>query len=138
RLKARIKVSLTQQRSSPNFLLSERFNRAVYGNHPGAVISPTAAALDSMTSETLRKWHDERYTPQNAILGITGDVKATELLPKLEKWLADWKKSDLKEVLPSNPKALPAKKIYLVDRPGSVQTSLMMGNIGIDRRDPDY
>src|SRR5213078_760034 len=39
---------------------------------------------------------------------------------------------------PANPKALPAKKIYLVDRPGSVQTSLMMGNIGIDRRDPDY
>lgn len=138
RLKARMKVGLTQQRTQPGFLLSERFSRAVYGDHPGAVISPTAAALDRMTSETLRKWHSERYTPQNAILGITGDVKASELLPKLEKSLADWKKTDLKEVLPPNPKALPAKKVYIVDRPGSVQTNLMMGNITVDRRDPDY
>src|SRR5215469_14053190 len=30
RLKARLKVQLTQQRASPNFLESERFNKAVY------------------------------------------------------------------------------------------------------------
>ncbi len=90
-----------------------------------------------MTTETLRKWHDDRYTPQNSILGITGDVKTAELLPKLENWLGRWKKTDLKEVLPPNPKPSTLKKVYLVDRPGSVQTSLMMGNIGIDRRDPD-
>jgi len=138
RLKARMKVQLTQQRASPNFLLSERFNRAVYGNHPGAVISTNAAALDLMTPETLRKWHSDRYSPQNSVLGITGDVKGSELVPKLEKWLAGWKRTDLKEVLPPNAKALEAKKVYLVDRPGSVQTSLMIGNISVDRRDPDY
>lgn len=138
RLKARMKVGLTQQRSSPNFLVSERFNRAVYGDHPGAVISATVASIDAMTPELLKKWHDEKYTPQNAILGITGDVKTAELVQKLEKSLAAWKKTDLKEVLPPNAKALTGKKVYLVDRPGSVQTNLMMGNIGIDRRDPDF
>src|SRR6185436_11730679 len=96
RLKARVKVGLTQQRTSPNFLLGERFNRAVYGNHPGAIITATNASLDLMTPEVMRKWHDERYTPQNSILAITGDIKAAELQPKLEKWLADWKKTDLK------------------------------------------
>jgi predicted Zn-dependent peptidase len=138
RLKARLKVQLTQQRSSPAFLQRERFNKAVYGTHPASVISPTPASVDSITPEALRKWHDEHYAPQNAILGITGDIKADELMPKLEKWLADWKRTDLKEVLPANAKPASAKKIYLVDRPNSVQTSLMMGNIGIDRRDPDY
>ncbi len=138
RLKARMKVGLTQQRSSPGFLLGERFSRAVYGDHPAATISATPASIDAMTPEMLRKWHDDKYTPQNAILGIAGDVKAADLVPKLEKWFAGWKKTDLKEVLPPNPKALPARKVYLVDRPGSVQTSLMMGNISIDRRDPEY
>jgi zinc protease len=133
-----MKVQLTQQRTSPNFLLSERFNRAVYGTHPGATISPTAASLDTITPEVLKKWHAERYTPQNSLLGITGDVKTSELVSKLERLLASWKKTDLKEVLPPNAKPSTAKKIYLVDRPGSVQTSLMMGNISIDRRDPDY
>ena len=27
-----------------------------------------------MTPADLLKWHDERYVPQNSILGITGDV----------------------------------------------------------------
>ena len=138
RLKARLKVQLTQQRASPNFLESERFSKAVYGNHPASVIAATPVSLDTLTPDVLRKWHDEHYTPQNTLLGITGDIRAADLLPKLETWLGDWKKTDLKEVLPPNAKALGAKKVYLVDRPNSVQTSLMMGNIGIDRRDPDY
>ena len=138
RLKARLKVQLTQQRASPGFLESERFSKAVYGNHPASVIAPTPASVDAITSEVLRKWHDERYTPQNTVLGITGDVHAAELLPKLEQWLGGWKKTDLKEVPPPNPKPATAKKVYLVDRPNSVQTSLMMGNITIDRRSPDY
>jgi len=138
RLKARLKVQLTQQRANPNFLENERFSRAVYGSHPAAVISYTPASIDAMTPALLKKWHDEHYTPQNAILGITGDIKAAEIIPKLEKWLGGWKKTGLQEVLPPNAKPLTEKKIYLVDRPNSVQTSLMMGNITIDRRDPDY
>ncbi len=75
RLKARLKVQLTQQRASPAFLERERFNKAVYGAHPASVITPTAAAVDAITSDILRKWHDDHYTPQNAVLGITGDIK---------------------------------------------------------------
>lgn len=138
RLKTRLKTSLRQQRASPNFLSNERFNRAVYGDHPAATVSATAASIDAMTPEVMAKWHDQRYAPQNAILGITGDVRAADLVPKLEKWLANWKKTDLKEVLPPNPKPIASKKVLLVDRPGSVQTSVMIGNIAIDRRDPDY
>lgn len=138
RLKQRLKLQLRQQRTIPGFLSAERFNRAVYGDHPAAVISATEASIDAMTPETLAKWHRERYAPQNSILGIAGDVKPAEMVPKIEKWLAGWKKSDLKEVLPTNPKPAAAKKVLLVDRPNSVQTSIVMGNIAIDRRDPDY
>ncbi|HXG51696.1 MAG TPA: insulinase family protein, partial [candidate division Zixibacteria bacterium] len=37
---------------------------------------------------------------------------------------------------PAPPRA--ERKIYLVDRPGSVQTTLMAGNIAVDRRSDDY
>jgi len=138
RLKQRMKTQLRQQRASPGFLSNEMFSRAVYGSHPAAVVSSTVASIDAMTPEALAKWHRERYAPQNAILGITGDVRASELVPKLEKWLADWKKTELKEVLPPNPQIVPARRVLLVDRPNSVQTSVMLGNIAIDRRDPDF
>jgi zinc protease len=138
KLKQRLKVGLQQQRSSPNFLLNERFNRAVYGNHPASVVAATLESIDTFTPEIFAKWHQERYAPQNAILGIAGDVNAAELIPKLKQWLGAWKKTDLKEVLPANPVPATVKKIYLVDRPDSVQTTVAMGNIAIDRSDPDY
>jgi zinc protease len=138
RLKQRLKAQLKQQRANPNFLSSERFSRAVYGSHPAATVAATNESIDAMTSESLAKWHQERFTPQNTILGITGDVKASEVVAKLEKALAAWKKTDMKEVLPPNPTAARVKKVFLVDRPGSVQTTVVLGNIAIDRRDQDY
>ncbi len=137
-LKQRAKAQLRQQRANPTFLSNEAFSRAVYGSHPAAVVAATNESIDKMTPEMLAKWHREHYAPQNAVLGITGDVRASDLVPKLERWLAGWKKSELKEVLPPSPKPAAAKRVVLVDRPNSVQTSVTMGNISIDRRDPDY
>lgn len=137
-LKQRLKVQLRAQRSQPSFLARERFSRAVYGSHPAAVVSATSESIDAITPELLAKWHRERYAPQNAILGIAGDVRAQEMIAKLKKWFASWQKTDLREVLPPNPTPALAKKIYVVDRPGSVQSTIWLGNIAIDRRDPDY
>jgi zinc protease len=138
KLKARLKIQARQVRSNAQFLAAERFNRAVFGSHPAAIIFTTEASVDAITPELLAKWHRERYVPQNAILGIAGDVNTAALLPKLKKWLAGWAKTDLKEVMPPNPVPPTAMKIFLVDRPGSVQTDVAIGNIAIDRADPDY
>ena len=99
KLKQRQKTGLMQQRTQPGFLSEERFRRVVYGNHPAAVYSTTPAVLDSLTPEMLAAWHRERYVPQNAILGIAGDVKASEVIAKLKTALAGWKRTDYKETL---------------------------------------
>ncbi len=138
RIKQRMKTQLRQQRANPNFLSTEAFSKAVYGSHPASVVSATPQSIDAITPDMLAKWHRERYAPQNAILGITGDVKVSEIVPKLEKVLASWKKTDLKEQLPPNPKPAASKRVVLVSRPNSVQTTVALGNIAIDRRDPDY
>ena len=57
KLKQRMRVQLRQQRSSPNFLMQERFDRAVYGKHPAAITSPTRESLDKITPEMLAQWH---------------------------------------------------------------------------------
>jgi predicted Zn-dependent peptidase len=138
KLKQRQRAQLRQQRSAANFLVHERFNRAVYGDHPAAIVSPTMESLAALTQESLIRWHRERYTPQNALLAIAGDVRVQELLPQLEKWFAEWQQNDLKQSWPPNPTAATSRKIYLVHRPNSVQTSVSLGNIAIDRRSPDY
>ncbi|HEY6367518.1 MAG TPA: pitrilysin family protein [Candidatus Binatia bacterium] len=138
KLKQRQRAQLRQQRSAPNFLVNERFNRAVYRDHPAAIVSPTSESLDALTQEALAQWHRERYAPQNALLAVAGDVRAEELIPRLEKWFAGWQKNDVKQAWPSNPVAATSRKAYLVHRPNSVQTTVALGNIAIDRLSPDY
>jgi zinc protease len=138
KIKQRLRVQLSQQRTAPNFLVDERFNRAVFGDHPAAIVSPTAESVAAMTTEALVRWHRERYAPQNAILGIAGDVRAADLIPKLEKQLAVWEPSNRKDSFSARPLPASARKVYLIDRPNSVQTTIALGNIAIDRRSPDY
>jgi zinc protease len=136
--KQRQLLGLRQLRTNPNFLASERFSKAVYGGHPAATNSMSAEFLQAVTPEALSKWREEHYLPQNAILGIAGDVRASDLVPKLTRWLAAWQKTGSKVEPPAGVKAATAGRVLLVDRPGSVQTTLQMGNISVDRRDPDY
>jgi predicted Zn-dependent peptidase len=138
KLRTRLKTTLKLQRTQPSFLAQERFRRAVYGDHPAATYTTTPEVLDALTPELLARWHAERYAPQNAILGVSGDVDAQALVARLNQALSGWKKTDYKEVLPPHPTPASSKKIFLIDRPDSVQSTITMGNIAIDRRSPDY
>jgi predicted Zn-dependent peptidase len=86
----------------------------------------------------LADWHDQHYAPQNTILAISGDVHAETLIPKLRQWLAEWPRSKATVHFAAGPPPASKEKIFLVDRPGSVQTTLLMGNLAIDRTNPDY
>jgi predicted Zn-dependent peptidase len=135
KMKQRMRAQLREQRSGANFLLNERFNRLVFGEHPAAQVSASAESIDRLSRELLSKWHRERFAPENSILGIAGDVRAKDLIAKLENQLAGWKKrpAEQRDPTPAN-----ARKVMLVHRPNSVQTTLALGNIAIDRRSPDY
>lgn len=135
---ARAKSALLQQRAQPGFLANQTMSRALYGTYPAAVVSATPESLDSLTPAMLAEWHDKHYAPQNTILAVSGDVRAEALIPKLRQWLAEWQKSKVPVNFPPGPAAAGKEKIFLVDRPGSVQTTLLMGNLAIDRTNPDY
>jgi len=137
KLKQRMKVQLQQQRSTAGFLMQERFNRAVYGNHPAAITSPTQQALDKITPAMLAEWHANRYVPENAILGVTGDITPAQVTQMFSA-LPGWKAGSSKAALPTATKPASGRKIFLVDRPGSVQTDVEIGNIAINRMDSDY
>jgi zinc protease len=138
KMKQRQKVQLVQQRQQSSFLASEQFSKAVYGTHPASIISATPESIDGLTSAKLARWHKERYCPQNALLGIAGDVNPKEFIAKLNAWLAGWQKTDFKPA--AVPAASPVKerRVFVVDRANSVQTTLAMGNIAITRTSPDY
>jgi predicted Zn-dependent peptidase len=137
--KTRTLAQLQFQRSIPQFLAQEQFSRAIYGaSHPASLIVPPAESLKKLTSKDLAEFHSTYYRPNNAILAIVGDVTMKDIIPKLEKAFGDWKKADVPAYsIPAAPAQANAK-IYLIDRPGSVQTVIQLGTLGIERTSPDY
>lgn len=138
KLKQRQLLGLRQNRTSAAFLANERFSKAVFGSHPASQISATPESLEAITTEAMKKWHDERYVPQNAVLGVVGDVNPTQFLAKLKESLGAWKKTELKPEETAKPAPTAEARVVLVNRPNSVQTNLLMGNVAIDRRSSDY
>ena len=136
--KSRTLDQLRLQRSSPQFLAQEQLSKAIYGTHPAALVTPPVESLKKLSSKDLAEFHSTYYRPNNAILAVVGDVTMKELMPKVKKVFGDWQKATVPAM---NIPAAPAQSnsmIYLIDRPGSVQTVLQLGTLGIERTSPDY
>ncbi len=136
--KARQLQQLQFQRSIPQFLAAERFQRAIYGDHPAGLVVPPQDALKRIVSADLAGFHSKYYRPNNALLAIVGDVTLKELMPKLTRAFGSWQKGEVPATsIPAAPEPGVAQ-IQLINRPGSVQTVLQLGNLGIERTNPDY
>jgi predicted Zn-dependent peptidase len=135
--KNRTLAQLQIQRSIPQLLAAERFHKAVYGAHPASEIL-LSESIKSITADDLKRFHQTYYRPNNAILAVVGDITMKELLPKLEKAFADWQKSEVPATKIPAANAPEKNGVFLINRPGSVQTVLTVGGLGIERTSPDY
>ncbi len=131
-------AQLRLQRSQPAFLASEMFSKVIYASHPASRIALTAEEHQRITPEKLRQFHATHYRPNNAIFAIVGDVKPAEVVAKLEKVFGSWQRGEVPQLNIPKVDEIGPGKIYLIDRPGSVQTNLVLGNLSIERTDPDY
>jgi zinc protease len=138
RLKTRARAGLIQQRSNPGFLASEQYSKLLYGTHPAGRISATPATLDAITREKMVALHRARYVPDHAAIAFAGDITPAQARTLVEKALGGWRKSGAAKPAVSDPAPHGARKVYLIARPNSVQTTLMVGTQALDRKHVDY
>lgn len=138
RYKTRQKASLVQYRSQPSFLAQERFARVMYGDHPASHVAMTPSVIDRVTRDTLVAFHKMRYGPDHSIVAVVGDITFGEARKKIEARFGGWKKVGFTVPPIQEPAPVGPAKIYLIDRPNSVQTSLVIGAAGINRPSPEY
>ncbi len=131
-------AGLQQMRSEPSFLARERFYSVLYGNFPASEVAATPASVNNVTRADLEKFHSEYYAPNNAILGVAGDVDFDTIVPLIKKYFGGWKGHPVADpALPPIPQPA-AAKVVLVDRPDSVQTNILAGDHALRRNDPGY
>jgi zinc protease len=126
------------QRSQPPFLAGERAARLIYGKHPYSIVSPSPADIEKLEREGIVAFHRKRLVPNNAMLIVVGDVENDEFVAAVGEHLGDWQAGDVKHSVHEKPESRDTRSLTIVDRPGSAQSNIVMGNLAMERTSDDY
>lgn len=136
RIKNQLLAGFEYQKQNPGKLAGLKLFERLYGEHPYA--HPSAGneqSIPPITVEQLRAFHQRTYAAGNVVIALVGDLSRAE---------AESIAASVSAALPKGP-ALP-----LIDQPQepeaglshiefpSNQTHLMLAQLGVDRREPDY
>jgi zinc protease len=139
RLRNQTIASVMQSKDDPSNLCELGFNKALFGEHPYSQPSiGTQASLAALTNGDIKKYYQDYYKPNNAILLVGGDVKPDSILKAARKAFGGWQKGTIPEVKIIEAKNPVGKSILLVDKSDATQSYIRFGHLGITRKNPDY
>src|SRR6185436_6640424 len=100
--------------------------------------SGTEASVSKMTTAELRKFYDTWLKPNNATLIIVGDTTLDEITPKVAKLFQTWKQADVpKKNIAKLDRTAAQPGVYLIDRPGSIQSMIFVGKLAPPKNNPE-
>lgn len=140
KLRKQILTGLEVSSATPEYVAEREFRRELYGSHP---YSRTATGeiedVNVLTVDEVEEWWAENARPDSAVLIFAGDIDKERALSLAKETFVGWvaNGSRFQKSLPElvQPKRT---QIYLVDRPGSIQSQIRVGQLGITRHDNDY
>jgi zinc protease len=141
RLRKQRLVQIQREKADPVGMALRVFPRLIYGEgHAYAnpwTGSGTEASTARITRADLAKFLETWFKPNHATLVVVGATTMAEMRPKLERLFADWRPGDVprKNIAAVTAQAKP--EVYLLDRPGALQTVLIAGNVAPPKANPD-
>ena len=133
----RLQISVERSKQSPGAIASRRFYRELYGNHPYAQPSEgTEQSLQKLRLRDLKDFYKQYYVAKNAVIAIVGKLTRAEAEKMAEHLLSALPAGQHAPALPSV-EPLGKARTVRIDFP-SRQTTILMGQLGMARGDPDY
>jgi predicted Zn-dependent peptidase len=123
--------------SQPAHLARTALLKRMYGRHPYAIQTPEPEQVRGVRPAQLRALHADRVRPDGAVLVLVGDINPDKAIDATEKALGSWTGPGRDGNVPPTPPLEPGP-LELVDRTGSVQSSLRMALPAVPRTDPDH
>jgi zinc protease len=132
-------TSLLQQRDQPFQTAIRVMNASLFGpTHPyGHTALGTEESIKKISREDLVSFYKGSYSPKNAGLVLVGDLTASEARKLATEVFGAWTGPEAQASLPSQG-APAASRVIIVDKPGTPQTAVLAGQIGVARSNPDY
>ncbi len=141
RLRQQTLDELTVELGEPGSIARYVAARIVFGDAPyGQPLAGTPESIARISRADFLKYHGRWYRPDNAILVLGGDIKATNAFALADRYFGDWKKSaePLQTVPSPKPVVATEPRVLVVDKPDAGQAAVMVARTGITRNDPDY
>lgn len=136
RIKNQLLAGFEYQKQNPGKLAGLQLFERLYGEHPYAHPSEgTAQSIPAITTEQLRAFHRRAYAAGNVVIALVGDLSRAEAESIAASVSAALPKGPALPVIgqPQEPKA----GLSHIEFPSN-QTHLMLAQLGVDRREPDY
>ena len=133
---------LIHRNDDPTSIPSREVAKLIYGRNSPYVHEPTVSGLKSLQVKDVRDWIDEWERPDTAVLGIVGDINIKKMENMIRQKFESWRPA-----YSSAPTPLPAPqipdfnqisgRIFVINRSGSSQASIAVGEPGVQMMDPD-
>ncbi|MFF1740448.1 M16 family metallopeptidase [Streptomyces mirabilis] len=95
----------------------------------------TEETVQKIDSAAVRAFFDKHVRPATSAAVIVGDLTGVDLDALLAETLGDWTGSSAEPRPVPSVAADDTGRVIIVDRPGAVQTQLLIGRVGADRHD---
>ncbi|MER7691380.1 pitrilysin family protein [Streptomyces sp. NPDC097610] len=95
----------------------------------------TEETVQKIDSAAVRAFFDKHVRPATSAAVIVGDLTGVDLDALLAETLGDWTGSSAEPRPVPSVAADDTGRVVIVDRPGAVQTQLLIGRVGADRHD---
>jgi zinc protease len=141
RLKKNQLDRIKQEKVQPNSMGYRVLPQLLYGEgHAYAkplTGSGTEAAVEKLTTVDTKKFYEEWFKPNAATLVVVGDTTLKEILPKLQKRFAGWQRGETPKKAIAEVKPAGKNVVYLMDRPGSIQSLIFAGELAVPKNNPN-
>jgi zinc protease len=135
RLKADNLRRLSIAKSNPQQMATEKFREVLYGNHPYGRVFPTEAQMKGYTLAQAKAFYEANWAASRARLYVVGRFDAAAAEAAIRSAFSSWKKGTMSHPPVAKPRV--DRAVHIVDKPGAVQTTLIVGLPTIDASHQD-
>lgn len=97
----------------------------------------TIESVQKLTREDIVAHHERYVSPASATLVVAGDVDPAWVFENAKATLGGFTRPEGDRKSPTTASAVDSTRIVLVDRPGSVQSNVIVGHSGVERTSSD-
>jgi zinc protease len=137
RIQRNVLTGLQAEKQSPSAIATRLFYENLFTDHPyGVMPQGEEESVQQLTPADLKAFYEQYYVSANAVVVIVGavdKVKATKIANQITANLAQGQAVPMLPTVPD----MKAAELLTQDYPSS-QTTILMGQPGMSRHDPDY